>query len=76
MISSILKSVLGTSNQRFIKSLQKTVDKINSYSDDYKNLKDNEIKNKTEEFKKRFKDGQSLDDILPLFVKHRCVQLV
>ena len=65
MISSILKSVLGTSNQRFIKSLQKTVDKINSYSDDYKNLKDNEIKNKTEEFKKRFKDGQSLDDILP-----------
>lgn len=65
MISSILKSVLGTSNQRFIKSLQKTVDKINSYSDDYKNLKDNEIKNKTQEFKKRFKDGQSLDDILP-----------
>ena len=47
MISSILKSVFGTSNQRFIKSLQKTVDKINSYSDDYKNLKDNEIKNKT-----------------------------
>ena len=29
MISYILKSVLGTSNQRFIKSLQKTVDKIN-----------------------------------------------
>jgi len=65
MISSILKSVLGTSNQRFIKSLEKTVDKINSYSDDYKNLKDSDIKNKTEEFKKRFKDGQSLDDILP-----------
>ncbi|MDD4028059.1 MAG: preprotein translocase subunit SecA, partial [Bacilli bacterium] len=41
------------------------VDKIESYKDEYKKLSDKKLKEKTEQFKKRLKDGETLEDILP-----------
>jgi len=47
------------------KKVNKIINEVNSYSDLYKNFSDNKIKEKTEEFKNRIKNGASLDDILP-----------
>ena len=48
-----------------VKRLQPIVKKINSYEDEYKELSDDELKAKTQEFKDRLNDGETLDDILP-----------
>lgn len=51
-------------NQRELKRLQKIVEKINSFENEAKKLKQEDFKLKTEEFQKRLKD-EKLDDILP-----------
>ena len=61
----ILKKILGDSNEREIKKLQKTVDKINALESTMERLSDSELRNKTEEFKGRLAKGETLDDILP-----------
>ncbi len=52
-------------NQREVDRLAKIVEKINSFEDKAKKLKDTQFPKKTEEFKKRIKDGENLEDILP-----------
>ncbi|SHH33760.1 preprotein translocase subunit SecA [Tepidibacter thalassicus] len=62
-----MKSFIGgliNPHDRKIKSLQKKVDKILSFEDEMKNLSDEQLKNKTLEFKERLKNGQTLDDML------------
>jgi preprotein translocase subunit SecA len=51
-------------NAREIKSLQKNVDEINEYESDIKAFSDDELRDKTAEFKNRLEDGESLDDLL------------
>lgn len=51
--------------KREINNLQKIVNKINSLEDDIKKLNNEELKNKTDEFKTRLEKGETLDDILP-----------
>jgi len=63
MINIITKLV--DLNARDIKRLEKTVEKINSLEKDAKKLKDKDFAVKTEEFKKRLKKGEKLEDILP-----------
>ena len=65
MVQKILSKVFGTSHQREMKKIQPTVDKINLLEPAMKNLSDDELKAKTTEFKKRFKDGESLESMLP-----------
>ena len=62
---SVLKKIFGSRNDRLIKKINKTVLKINSLEENFSKLTDEELKNKTIEFKERLKKGQSLDDILP-----------
>lgn len=64
MISSLLKAIFGTKNDREIKRMKKMVEKINALEPEYEKLSDEELKGKTEEFKKRLSEGQTLDDIL------------
>lgn len=64
-VLGILKKILGDSNEREIKKLQKTVDKINALESTMERLSDSELRNKTEEFKGRLAKGETLDDILP-----------
>ena len=65
MIDSLLAKVFGTHHDRQMKRLQPTVDKINALEESIKKLSDDELKNKTEEFKTRLQNGETTDDILP-----------
>ncbi len=56
---------LWDTNLREVKRLQKRVQVINELEPEFVKLSDEELRAKTEEFKKRLADGQSLDDILP-----------
>ena len=53
------------SDKRELKRLGKIADKVESYADEFGALSDDELKAKTEEFKKRYQDRESLDDLLP-----------
>ena len=65
MVQKILSKVFGTSHEREMKKIQPIVDQINAIEASVKNLTDVQLKAKTEEFKKRFSDGQTISDLLP-----------
>lgn len=65
MIARILSIILGTNNERQIKRLQPIVDRINSFEPAISSLPDAELSLKTNEFRERLSQGESLDDILP-----------
>lgn len=65
MLQKFAKRLFGSSNDRFIKTLDKTVPQINSFEESLEPLSDDELKAKTEEFKDRLGAGETLDDILP-----------
>src|SRR5699024_7365823 len=60
----LLKKIFGDGNQRQLKRLQKTVDRIEALEPEYERLSDADLKQKTEEFKKRYANGESLDEML------------
>jgi preprotein translocase subunit SecA len=63
-----MKGFLGKlfdSNAREINRMQKTVDRINSLERYYQGLTDDELRAKTEEFRRLLAQGKSLDDLLP-----------
>lgn len=62
---SFLEKIFGSYSKREINKILPLVDKIEEYEENYKVLTDDEIKNKTAEFKERIKNGETLDDILP-----------
>ena len=65
MLTDIARKIFGTANNRFIKKQYKIVEQINALEDDFIKLSDEELKNKTLEFRSRLKEGETLDDILP-----------
>ena len=62
---NILNKIFGTSNSRKLKKLGRKVSGINAFEPVLASLPDSELKQKTEEFSKRFQNGESLDDLLP-----------
>ncbi|RFA30331.1 preprotein translocase subunit SecA [Alkalilimnicola ehrlichii] len=65
MLSAIAKKVFGSRNDRLIGKMRKTVNRINDLETDFSGLSDSELKAKTEEFRQRLKQGETLDDVLP-----------
>jgi len=65
MIGKIAKAFFGSANDRFIKKQYKLVNKINSLEPSMEALSDEELRNKTVEFRDRLKLGETLDDLLP-----------
>jgi preprotein translocase subunit SecA len=65
MISKILKSVFGSRNDRLLKQYRQTVALINAREAEISALSDDQLRGKTEEFKRRVQKGESLDVILP-----------
>jgi preprotein translocase subunit SecA len=65
MVGKIFKKVFGTKNDRELKSLRKIVAKINQHESAFKDLSDEQLRNKTSEFKERLSAGESLDQLLP-----------
>ncbi|WP_392506683.1 preprotein translocase subunit SecA [Rickettsia sp. 2024-CO-Wats] len=61
---SILKKLFGTANDRTVKKLFAEITKINSLEPAIQKLSDEELKNKTVEFKEKLKNGATLDDIV------------
>ena len=61
----LFSKVFGTRSQREVKSLTATVDKIESLEEEYRALSDHDLRAKTDEFKSRLANGETLDDILP-----------
>lgn len=57
--------MFGSRNQRVLRRLWKTVEKINALEPQISALTDEALRDKTNEFKKRFKDGEALDALLP-----------
>ena len=60
-----IQRLFGTHSERELKRIYPLVDKIESYRDSYMELKDEELREKTKEFKRRLSEGETLDDILP-----------
>ncbi|MDR3182662.1 MAG: SEC-C domain-containing protein [Planctomycetaceae bacterium] len=63
-IESYITSLFGSSNARYIKRLQPRVDAINSLEAGLQRLSDDELKDKTAEFRQRLAQGETLDDLL------------
>ena len=65
MLGGIAKSIFGSANDRYVKSMQKVVDAVNAFEPSIEPLSDEELAAKTVAFKERAAGGESLDDILP-----------
>ena len=62
---SIINKIIGTHSERELKRIRSTVDSIEAMRPIMQSLSDEELRGKTEEFKKRLADGATLDDIMP-----------
>lgn len=65
MIGGFAKSLFGSSNDRYVKTMMKVVDQINSFEPEIEALSDEDLKAKTPYFRERVANGETLDDILP-----------
>ena len=63
-MANILRKIIENDKGE-IKKLEKTAKKVESYADAMAALSDEELQAKTEEFKKRYQNGESLDQLLP-----------
>ncbi|WP_421845832.1 preprotein translocase subunit SecA [Mycobacterium sp.] len=61
----MLSKLLRLGEGRMVKRLKRVADYVNTLSDDVEKLTDAELRAKTDEFRKRLDDGESLDDLLP-----------
>lgn len=61
----IIDKLFGTHSERELKLIMPIVEKVESYRDSMMALSDEELRNKTKEYKKRYADGETLDDLLP-----------
>ena len=64
MVGTLLKKVFGTKNERELKKLWPIVEQINSLEEQITHLSDDQLREKTQEFKRRLEAGETLDDIL------------
>ncbi|MDP4094640.1 MAG: preprotein translocase subunit SecA [Bacillota bacterium] len=85
----LIEKIIGNYSDRELKRIEPIIEEIEELEPKFKNLSDEELKGKTQEFKNRLADGETLDDILPeafavvreassrvLGMKHFGVQLI
>ena len=61
----LLEKVFGDLNKKEVRKIEKIVDKIEALDEEMQSLSDAELKGKTDEFKKRLKNEETLNNILP-----------
>src|SRR6478735_785482 len=61
----LVKKIFGDSNEREVKRLMKVADYINELEPTFKALSDEQLRDKTTEFRSRLEQGEELDDLLP-----------
>jgi len=59
----ILKKLLGSKNERDLKKMQPLVARINEFDEEYKALSDEQLRVKTDEFRRRLQNGETLEDV-------------
>ena len=62
---SVIEKIFGTHSSRELKRIEPLVDKIEALRPTMQALSDEELRGKTEEYKKRLNNGETLDDLLP-----------
>ncbi len=65
MLGALVKNLFGSSNDRYVKSLDKIVGQINALEAEIGQLSDDQLKAQTEKLRARLADGATLDSILP-----------
>jgi len=65
MISNLLKKVFGSRNDRLLKQYRGGVAKVNALESAYQALSDEQLRGKTDEFKARLEQGETLEALLP-----------
>ncbi|MBN49451.1 MAG: preprotein translocase subunit SecA [Spongiibacteraceae bacterium] len=65
MIAGVIKKIFGSKNDRELKRMGRLVAQINELEGGLQALSDSELQSKTQEFRQRFADGDSLDRLLP-----------
>ncbi len=61
----LITKLFGTRSQREIKKLQPVLDQVLALEEPYRALTDEQLRGKTEQFRQRLAEGETLDDILP-----------
>ena len=61
----VINKIIGTHSERELKRHKHTLDKVLSLKPEMEKLSDEQMKEKTEEFKKRYQNGETLDSLLP-----------
>ncbi|HEY1146584.1 MAG TPA: hypothetical protein VGE84_09630, partial [Allosphingosinicella sp.] len=65
MFGGFAKAIFGSSNDRYVRSLGKIVDRIAGFEPTISAMTDEELRNQTVVLRQRLAEGQTLDDILP-----------
>ncbi|MBU0982081.1 preprotein translocase subunit SecA [Patescibacteria group bacterium] len=80
MVLKLIEKIIGDPQKKEIKRLESYIGKINAIELEYQEkLQDEDVPKKTEELKKRYQDGETLEDLLPeafALVKNACRRLV
>ncbi|MEO7601801.1 MAG: preprotein translocase subunit SecA [Sphingomicrobium sp.] len=65
MFAGLAKSIFGSSNDRYVRSLQKYVDAVNALEPSIQDLSDDELRGQTERLRERLANGEKLDALIP-----------
>lgn len=63
-MAGLLKRIFGDGNKKQLNQLGKIAGQIEALESEYEKMPDDDLKNKTTEFKQRYQDGESIDDML------------
>ena len=61
----LFEKIFGDINEKEVKKIERIAEQVESYDEAMQALSDDELKAKTQEFKERYANGESLDDLLP-----------
>ena len=64
-MANFLTRIFGSRNQRLLRQYSKVVARINALEKDVQSLDDDELRVKTDEFRQRYAEGETLDELLP-----------
>ena len=64
-MANFLTRLFGSRNQRLLRQYSKVVKRINALEESLQALSDGDLRARTDEFRKRYEDGESLDSLLP-----------
>ncbi|MCP1726115.1 preprotein translocase subunit SecA [Natronospira proteinivora] len=65
MLGKVVRKFIGSRNERMLKKMHRQVEQINALEPDYEALSDEELHAKTAQFRQRYEQGESLDQLLP-----------